>query len=353
MKMMKKMIAVLIIACTMLSLTACQDTTWAYDYNGKKIPSGLYIAFTMDAYSQAMYHKDIKSDIKNLMKQTLDKKPAKQWIIDSAKATADRYVAIDNQFEVLGLKLTESDQKMIKKSTDDKWEQVGKYYEPNGVSKETMNLVSINQQKESVIFEKYYGKGGIEEVSNANLLIHFKENFASVNMLKIPLETGDKLTDEQKTNNKTLKAKADEYAKLINEQGKSYNEVQDAFIHYKAGSKHNPNAKDDVILKDEDTKQYIKKDSKVPSEKVVKAVFNDLKPDGKAVVIPDEDAYYVAIRYDVTKDPSQFDKMRESILFDVKGEDFKKLVDKWKEPLKPTANNASINRYDPKKIKLK
>lgn len=353
MKLMKKIVAVVVLVCTMLSLTACQDTTWVYDYNGKKITSGLYIAFTMDAYSKAMYHEDLDSSIKNLMKQTLDGKNAKQWIIDTAKDTADHFIAIENKFDELGLTLSESDQKIIQNNTDQLWEQYGQYYEPNGVSKSSMNLITINQQKESLIFEKYYGKGGIEEVTNDKLLVHFKENFASINMFKITLETGDNLTEGQKANNKALKEKAYEYVKLINEEGKSFNEVYDMHIHYKAGTIHEEGNSSDVILDDNETKSYIKKDSVLYSEKVIKAIFNDLKPDGKAMVIPDDDAYYVAIRYDVTKDPSQFDKMRDEILEDIKGDDFDKMVDEWKKALSATTNQAAIKRYNPKNIKLK
>lgn len=352
MNFFKKIIAVVIVACTALSMTACKDTDWVYDYNGTKLPSGLYLAFTIDAYTQAQGHKDINKDQKNLFKQTLDGKDAKQWIIDQAKKTANLYMAAENKFAELKLSFEEKDEYTIKSTTDYIWGQIGKVYEENGVSKETYKLIMANQRKQEMIFKKYYGTGGIEEIPAEQLLVHFKENFASINMTALLPATGENLTDEQKKANEGLKARGEEYVKLINEGGKSYNEIVNMYATFKAENDKAYQAPTGEIKEDSATKSYIKRDSTSPSEKIVKSIFEDVKPDGKAVLLTDDAGYYIVVRYDSTSDSTQFDEMRDSIISELKGEDFSNLVKSWAEKLAPTANESAIKRYSPKKINI-
>ncbi|MEG0692040.1 MAG: hypothetical protein RR444_03055 [Oscillospiraceae bacterium] len=355
MKLLKRILALAMVMSMTLSLAACSDTSWVYDYNGKKLPSGAYIAFTMEAYANAQAHKDINKDITDIFKQTLDGKDAKQWMIDEAKSLSDHYIAVENKFDELGLTLSEKDNNEIDQSVKVAWSQYEPLYTKNSVSENTYKMLMTNSKKQDLIFEKYYGTGGIEEVPNDKLLVHFKENFASVNIFGMPTAQPleGKLSDEDKKANEELKAKADEYVKLFNEGKKTMNELADMFDHFTNETEHDEKDTEDKIGKDEDSKRYIKKDSTSPSEKVVKAIFGEMKDDAIAKVIADDKAYFIVVRYDVTKDESNFEEMKKSILADVKGEDFTKMVDGWAAELKPTANNSAVKRYNPKKVVFK
>ncbi|MFZ2537950.1 MAG: hypothetical protein WAX04_03500, partial [Oscillospiraceae bacterium] len=351
MKLFKRILALAMVMSMTLSLAACADTSWVYDYNGKKISSGAYIAFTLEAYANAQSHKDINKEVTDIFKQTLDGKQAKQWMIDETKKLSNHFMAVENKFDELGLTLTEKDQNEIDQSVKLGWEQYKTLYTNNSVSEKTYKTMIANTKKQSLIFDKYYGTGGIEAVPNDKLLVHFKDNFASVNIFGMPTvqPLEDKLTEEDKKKNEELKAKADEYAKLFNEGKKTVNEIYDMYKHYDAETEHDAKNAEDKIGKDEETKKYIKKDSTNPSEKVVKAIYGEMKDDGVAKVIADDQAYYIVVRYDVTKDESNFEDMKKSVLADVKGEDFNKMVEGWATEIKSTANNAAIKRYNPKK----
>lgn len=350
MKLLKKVMAVTLIACMAFSVTACKDTSWVYNFEGTEITSGLYIANMMTAYAQAQTHKDIDPNKKDLFKQTIEKKEAKQWILDKTKENNDTYVAIEKKFKELGLELSEKDKNKIDQKTKTDWERVSSVYEKNGVGEKTYRLMMTNTTKKELIFNKYYGKGGIEEVKDDNLLLHYKENFADVNIFAIPLETGDKLTDEQKQKNKDYQAKANEWIKLINEDKKSFNEVRD--LYNKEFNKTEDKKEETVIQKDEETKTIIKKDNTYMPEKVVKAIFNNVKVDGDAISIPDEKAIYICKRYDVTKDKKNFDEMRDVILYDIKGQRFDEMVKEWAKEIssKFTVNDSAIRKYKPEKI---
>lgn len=352
MRIFKRVIALAMALSMALSLAACSDTSWAYDYNGKKVASGTYIAFTMEAYVAAQSHEDINKDITDIFKQTLDGKKAKQWMIDKAETLSKQYLAIESKFDELKLTLSEKDNNEIEQSTKTGWAQFEKLYTQNAINENTYKLLITNAKKKELIFNKYYGTGGIEEIPNDKLLVHFKDNFASVNIFGMPTiqPIEDELTDEDKQKNDDLKAKADEFAKLFNDGEKTANEIADMYKEYSAEDDEQADTEDSEILKDEDTKRYIKKDSTSPSEKVVKAIFDEMKPDEKAKIIADDKAYYFVVRYDVTKDESSFDEMKQGLLSDIKGEDFNKMVEKWGEETDVTTNDSSIRRYNPKKI---
>lgn len=351
MKIWKKLFAGALAAMMMLSMTACSDTTWVFDYNGEKIPSGLYIAYTMNAYASVSSQEGYDSSITDVMKQTVNGKAAKEWIQEEAKSYCSQFMAVQKKFDELGLELTEEDQSSIDSTIDAVWPSVGTIYEQNGVSQSTYRKIIENGTKKTKIFDKYYNAdNGIEPVSDESLQVQFKENYALVNSVSVSLKTGDDLSDEDKAENEERKAKAEEYLKLINGGEATFGEIEDRNMHEVAGTEHNADDDDDVISKDEDERSYVKKDSTSPSEKVVKAIFDEVKPGGEAKLIADDNAYYIVKRYDVTEDGKNFEEMRSTVLHNLKDEAFSTLIEEWANALSPTVNDASVRRYNPKNI---
>lgn len=353
MKLFKKLFAAALAACMALSLAACSDTTWVYDFGGEKIPSGVYIAYTMVAYQQVPQQEDYDSAITDVMKQTIEGKSAEEWIKAEAKESCARYVAIEQKFAELGMSLSEEDEAEIDSVLDSNWAAYGPIYEKNGVSEESYRKLMVSSKKESLLFTKYYDKDGIEEVGNEDLLAHFKENFASVNIFRMALYTNDDLTEDQQAENEKTVKLAEEYVNMLNSEGKTFGEVYDLYYHDVLGTAHDDENENDVIANDEDTRTWVKKnDDPNYSQKVIDTIFNEMKIDGDAKYIADEDKgyYYVVKRYDVAKDEKNFDEMRTTVLYDVKGDAFDELVKGWADGLAVTENGAAVGRYTPKNI---
>lgn len=349
MKLWKRIAAAFLAVCMTLPFAACSgDTSWVYDYDDIQITSGMYIAFTMSAYSQVSQQDDYDSE-KSILDQTIEDKSATEWIRERAGALADEYVATLRKFDELGLSLDENDQKDIDGTVETYWENYGEMYEKNGVGEASYRKLIEAQIKRYKVFLKYYGEGGLEEVTVSELKTHFKENFASVNILSMSLATGDELTDEQKKENASRKEKANEYAELLNSGEKTFPEVYDMWQHYLLKTEHS----DDEKLQDEmDMSTYIQKDSTSPSEKIVKSIFSDVAIDGDAKVLTSDSALYVVKRYDVMKDDKNLEDMRETVLSDIKSDDFLEMLEGWSKDLTRTTNDGAYNRYDPKNIKL-
>lgn len=351
MKIWKKILAAGVAAMMLLSMTACSDTTWVFDYNGTKIPSGLYIAYTMNAYASVSSQEGYDSS-KDIMKQTIDGKTAKDWIEAEAKSYCGQFIAVQNKFEELGLELTEDDQSSIDNTVSSYWPLIGATYEANGVSQSTYRKIIENGTKKTKIFDKYYdAKNGIEPVSDESLEVQFKDNYAMVNSVSISLKTGSDLSDEDKAENEKRKELAEEYLKEINEGKATFGEIEDRSMHEIAGTEHDPDDKDDVISKDEEERSYVKKDSTSPSEKVVKAIF-ELQAGGDAKLIADDSAYYIVKRYDVTEDGKNFEEMRSTVLHNLKDSAFSDLIKEWADALNPGVNSAAVRKYNPKNVDL-
>lgn len=355
MKYIKKCLAAVLAAVMMISLAACSDTTWVFDYDGERIPSGLYIGYTMAAYNDLSSQEGYDTTITDPMKQTVNGMSAKDWIKQEAKASCARYVAIARKFEEMGLSLTEEDQAEIDSTVNTAWAQIadsdgntlGEIYEDNGVSQETYEKMVVSSAKMNLIFEKYYGTGGLEEVAAEDLYAHFKENFASINALAITLTSGDDLTEEQIATNEERQEKIDQYISWINEEGKTFADCYDDYYHYILGTEH---SEDEVLETDEDLMTWITRDSTSINNTVLNAVFNDMQPDGTASLVKDGDTNFIVVRYDVTKDEKNFEEMRDNVLADIKGDEFNAMLEEWAAEIEPTVNGAAVNRYDPKNI---
>lgn len=356
MKLLKRLLTTGLALCMAFAMTACSDTTWVFDVGGTKIPSGLYLAYTINAYQMIPSQADYDSTETDIMKQVIEGKKASDWIKESAKEDCIRYAALEAEYAKQGMTLSEEDKTAVDASVTNLWENYGPVFERNGVSKESYRKLLESTKRETALFTKYYDKGGVEEVKNEDLVAHFKESFASVNIFRMALFTGSDVTDEQKTSNEETVTRAAEYVRMMNEEGKTFGETYDQFYHDELGTTHDPASETDAVTNDSETRTFVKKNNDPNySQKVIDTIFNEMKVGGDAKYIADEDNgyYYIVKRYDVSEDEQNFDDMRSAVLYDIKGEDFTKLVDGWIAAQSVTENSAAVSRYNPKNIDLK
>ncbi|MEG2429170.1 MAG: hypothetical protein RSA99_02180, partial [Oscillospiraceae bacterium] len=232
------------------------------------------------------------------------------------------------------------------------WQQMGAIYTKNCVNENTFAKIMTNGYKRDMVFNKYYDKGGIQEVKTADLTAHFKLNFAVANIKGISLEVpeaGKELTAEQKTANTKTKENIAKMLNSINKEKKSFNEASIAFD--KANKKPDEELKDKTVKPDDETRSVLKKGAKNPSEKVENAIFNDAKQGGEAIMIEDTNGVYIVKRIEIEKATKNFDEMRSQLIYDLKSADFDAKMLEWaKAAPAPKINNNSVKRYKIEKI---
>lgn len=113
----------------------------------------------------------------------------------------------------------------------------------------------------------------------------------------------------------------------------------------------------DLIAPDEEetsytsNKQVISKDGEYPAAVVCEKVFSDMQA-GDVTIIESEDGeyYYVVAKYDLLDDPTYFDSAKESILYEMREDDFDTLKKEWTDSIDFTFNEKAVERYTPEKF---
>lgn len=348
MKIFKKVYSIIIVVSILTSLVACSDTSWVYKYENKSIPSGLYLSFLINAYSEAVdkISEELKKEEKTLKSQEeifthkLEDKDAEVWIKEKAQTLSIQYFVVEKLFFDLGLSLSENDLSRIDYTLNSVWTNYSELYEPNGASKNSVKLYLENSLKKELVFNKYYGKDGIEETPQEQVDKYLVENYALVKYILFPLSdsSNQPLTDEAKTK---LKESTQDYLKRLN----NGEDIDKLIAEHKKNQ--NPNA-----TPESDPKANFvvipKIDSQFP-EKLVSGVFN-LEFE-KPSIIEDDNYHFVINRYDISKNEETMASYKESALYQLKEPDFKKKIEDLEKNINFEKNQNAINRYSPKNIK--
>ncbi len=358
MKLYKRIAAVCAAALMSLSLTACGDTSWVYKSGESTISSGVYLGYLTQGYLNGQSESDFDTEVKNIWKQKISGKSYKDYVTDYAKNASARYIAIEQKFEELGLELSDEDNQTIETQVYYLWDLYGMgaaYYQPNGTSKESFTKIITSSIKEDLIFEKYYGEGGLEEVPEKDLIKELLDNYADVNYFAMSFSDGEAAVMSS-AEIEALKKQAEEYAERINSGKATFNEVKTEYEDEVAKKKAEEAdqefiaTKPEDIQKDEDTKSLIAKDSTSPSEEFVKTIFEDVKYGASVITI--DTNYYVVVKYDLNDDlDDNLDAARSGILNTLKAADFTELSDEWTAAVTTEENTSSLHRYSPKNIK--
>jgi hypothetical protein len=322
MKLYTRLLAALLVVAMAVTFMGChKKNETVLTVGDVAIPSGLYLAFQLEGYTELMNGVNDQLEAKDEASQITgyadyfnyeyEEKPAVDYIADYALTLAKEYAMVEKKFVEFGLELTKEDTDYVKDYAAYYWDQsMGPYYEANGVGLDSYRELMTFQMKKSMLFEYYYdkpneetGKGGIEQVADKELLKLFGSDYIMVDSVDFALtdEEGKELTETQI---ETVKGMADKYAKQINAGEKTFSEIVKAYTGNAPSNVVEPTKEDPATLSktaaiysadDEDTTMY--------------DMFGAIKKEknfeyGKAYVVggKDEDAYYLAILYNQQKD---------------------------------------------------
>jgi hypothetical protein len=370
MKLYTRLLAALLVVAMAVTFMGCHEKNETVLTVGDvAIPSGLYLAFQLEGYTELMNGVNDQLEAKDEASQITgyadyfnyeyEEKPAVDYIADYALNLAKEYAMVEKKFVEFGLELTKEDTDYVKDYAAYYWDQsMGPYYEANGVGLDSYRELMTFQMKKSMLFEYYYdkpneetGKGGIEQVADKELLKLFGSDYIMVDSVDFALtdEEGKELTETQI---ETVKGMADKYAKQINAGEKTFSEIVKAYTGNAPSNVVEPTKEDPATLSktaaiysadDEDTTMYdmfgaIKKEKNFEYD--------------KAYVVggKDEGAYYLAILYNQQKDKFRFEQQRATLLHSLKSETFDELLAKEAEALNVVKDEGLLKYYNPSKI---
>ena len=347
----KRVLAAALAGAVCLPLASCGDTSYIAQTGEETIPAGIYILAQYYALGEVSGVEGYDATLENIWDNQLEGKPLETWVDDRAMELLRQYAEVEKEFAEQGLELDEDTLDSIAGQVDSYWESGEDLYRNIGVSRDSLEQYMTNNQKYYELFNAYYGEGGAEEIPDEDLMAHYEGNYAEFKMIsfsKYDSETGEELEGDAL---EQVEETANGYLARAQE-GEDF----DALIAARADELAAESGEEDASGEEEADEEVnnmmmIKKDeaSYTVSESLSNAIFDEAEI-GEPVLLSDDYGYYVVLRYDVTADEDTYQQMRQTVLLDLKQEDYDAVLQENAQSLDMTVNEAAVSRYSPKKI---
>lgn len=368
MKIFKKFFLCLLTSFVLIYTTACSNQTWSVKSGETSLSMGSYICFLSEAYYEANQKlgnnlRSSTSTSKSILNEKIDDKKASDWIKDEAIKKCKNMISIQNKFKELNLSLTDEETTQTQEYVDKLWEKYGKRYEKIGVSKDSYYKSSVllpTQQKK--VFDAIYGTDGTNPVSDEEIQEYYKANNASVSVITKSLTTNaltnDESTDETDNTDNTndideegllneeelemsdeeveaIKNKFESYVSEINSGSKTLEQISETY-------------KSEESLEENPLKtQVISYKSSLFPEEVTEAI-KSLEV-GKAIAVKSNGSYYLVLKNDLSSELEKLKEgeQKENIIYEMKNDEFQKMIDDLSENTEFEINNGGINKHKP------
>lgn len=364
MSILKRILAVMLVAVMALSLAGCGDTSWIMKANDITLNSGLYIYYQTQGYIEAVFElaaEDINYYYYYMYGQSLaDQKIGDQTVMEYVDQYAidmcKQYVVTEQLFRDLGLELSEEDEAIIKAKAKQAWDESSASFENIGVSESTVRKAVESQYKEGLVFDAYYEVGGIKGTTEETIKAYFEEDYARIKYMTFNfVESADDKIDEAKKNEQ--KELADSYLSRA-QAGEDFNALIDEYNEYLEGTA-TEGIKDEVLEAEEETDEteeteevdeylneyIVSVDTTYPSEKFVNYVFNNCKV-GEFTLIQDDTNFYLVQKLDVLEREDVYESSRDTLISEIYDSDYTALINETLKGYEIVINEKSVSRYD-------
>lgn len=406
----KRLLAALAAGAMMFGMAGCTDTSYIVKYGDQKVNSGVYL---MNMFNEMTYQMTMMYYTQGIQDgyfdQEVEGKSFSDYLLDTAKVKTNECIAITDQFDKLGLSLTDDEEKELNDSIRTAWQNSSELLEKEGISKESMKYVYAADIKREKIFDYYYGEGGVEAVTDEELKGYVEGNYIRYKSLSFPKSTNldENVANEENEEQKKLR---DEYLALANGVDfEGFDDVIDqynAYLDEKAAEEAATDAEDTTVLPtledaaveseeesvgdaaDNDDDGIIMDDAAAqtmddggftlettteeeddPYKNEVMTNYGNLTDEdkesdtgklyaainalgvGKAEAYEDDGNYYIIIKGDISERSADYAaENRDSLIQTMKKDDFQAKIDSWIAELNLEENSESFRRYTPKEV---
>ena len=203
MNLIRKAGAALLALCTAVSCAACGERTAnAIKVGDYDVRAGIYLYYATSAFGEAVetMRKDganfdeckTSADYKKLMKNAnIDGVTAEQWIQDKAAEHCATFVAIEKEFDSLGLTLTGEQLATADSSAASSMNNFGEYFEKTGIGEQSIKDIILNSYKQDALWDAYYGEEGSKAPDPQELYDYYVKNTIRAKYIEMPLKDGE------------------------------------------------------------------------------------------------------------------------------------------------------------------
>lgn len=372
MRIFKRSLAVVLAVATVLTLSACHPkdevaVTVTDEKSG--ISTTLTTAQYIYAYTNAVleansnideHKKDADKEIKDYTKHKVtetdeDGKETKvayeKWVDEHAEELMRNYAAAMIKQKALKFKIDDATQQSIDSYSQMYWQY---YYQPvfekNGVGFETYKKMFTSSYYENEYFLSIYDKDGTDEVPEKTVNKTFYDSYCLADAIAITVKTEDaKETEGEETTENNLPT-LDEAKKTLKayktrlEKGESFKTI------YEEYNKANASEEEESTGTTESATVYGSEETESSSEYFTE-IYKLKKGDIKILTSSNKSEIVLVQKLDIKQDEDKYYKSyRESVLHQLKDEDFDKKFEKFAKSLEIEKKNAATKRVKIKKI---
>ncbi len=381
MKFSVRLLCLLLVAATAFTLVGChQKGETVMTAGDVTISSGLYIAFQLEGYqvfksnvdeqvaaAEASAMVTAPQSYEEYLDRTYEGQTAQAFINAHAQEAAAKYAWVKTEFKKAGLEFTTDELTYIDAYAQQEWENVKALYQPSGVSYETFLEYytftnSTTPTYTSKLFFYYYGqkdeetgKGGIEAVADDKLIAEMDKTYILADVIEVALsktsQDGTTSTDFTEDEIKKTEKELTALAKRIN-NGEKFADVYKEYKGTAPQSNMTETGIEEKTIYPETAFMMSSSDSNTSS---FFTLFDKKRQaDGfkykKAYVLggKDDGYYYLAVMYDIAKDPYYLEYNRNALLQALMGDTFTKKVDEGAKAMTVNKNEKLLKHYQPK-----
>lgn len=376
MSILRKLVAVLLVACMALSLAGCGDTTWIMKADDIVLNSGLYIYYQTQGYYEAVMTLVNQTQDMNyyyaymygqpLLEEKLNDGTVEDYTNQYAIDMCRQYVVVEHLFNELGLEVSAEDEALIKAQVRNTWNDSKESLESIGISESTLRKVITSRIKEDLVFEAYYEVGGIKGTTEETIKDHLSDDYARIKFMTFNFaESIEDAIDEAVKNDQLAlaqsyldRANAGEDMNALIEEYNAYLESlkeEETTDEETADNETADETEDETVeaeTEDEEADPYLNEtllhvDGTYPSEKFVGYVFNNCKV-GEYSLIQDDINFYLVQRLDILERNDIYENYRDSLIAEIYDSDYTKLINETLAKYDIDINEKSVKRYTAK-----
>lgn len=370
MSILRKLVAVLLVACMALSLAGCGDTTWIMKADDIVLNSGLYIYYQTQGYYEAVMtlaQKDMNYYYaymygQPLLEEKLNDGTVEDYTNQYAIDMCRQYVVVEHLFNELGLEVSAEDEALIKAQVRNTWNDSKESLESIGISESTLRKVITSRIKEDLVFEAYYEVGGIKGTTEETIKDHLSDDYARIKFMTFNFAESIEDAIDEAVKNEQL-ALAQSYLDRAN-AGEDMNALIEEYNAYLESLKEEETTDEETAdnetadetveaeTEDEEADPYLNEtllhvDGTYPSEKFVGYVFNNCKV-GEYSLIQDDINFYLVQRLDILERNDIYENYRDSLIAEIYDSDYTKLINETLAKYDIDINEKSVKRYTAK-----
>lgn len=370
MSILRKLVAVLLVACMALSLAGCGDTTWIMKADDIVLNSGLYIYYQTQGYYEAVMtlaQQDMNYYYaymygQPLLEEKLNDGTVEDYTNQYAIDMCRQYVVVEHLFNELGLEVSAEDEALIKAQVRNTWNDSKESLESIGISESTLRKVITSRIKEDLVFEAYYEVGGIKGTTEETIKDHLSDDYARIKFMTFNFAENIEDAIDEAVKNDQL-ALAQSYLDRAN-AGEDMNALIEEYNAYLESLKEEETTDEETAdnetadetveaeTEDEEADPYLNEtllhvDGTYPSEKFVGYVFNNCKV-GEYSLIQDDINFYLVQRLDILERNDIYENYRDSLIAEIYDSDYTKLINETLAKYDIDINEKSVKRYTAK-----